>query len=221
MGKPAHVGLVARQTVESFRYHDIKLLFAGSVDQGLIARTEASSPADSRIVKGLHQRPVVAADELPAKSNLVVYRRLALAVGGVSRVDGCSLDHAASQSPSAKSGGSIWPPSRLSASLNICRAACRARCLTRTDSGACFPSWCRAPGRGASQRSGSGVVAGMWVPVVIDLGHTPELRPIRFDPQVMAPPADHPAKFTMCGFCSTSVMVLRGGIVLPCERGDD
>jgi hypothetical protein len=75
-----HVGLVARQTVESFRYHDIKFLIVGSLDQSLIPGTEASSPADSRIVKGLHQRPVVAADELPAKSNLVVYRRLALAV---------------------------------------------------------------------------------------------------------------------------------------------
>ena len=75
------VGLVARKAVESFRHHDIKLTLLRRLDQSLITGTEASSPADSGIMKGLHQRPVLAADELPAKSNLVVYRRLALAVG--------------------------------------------------------------------------------------------------------------------------------------------
>jgi hypothetical protein len=141
----------------------------------------------------------VAADELPAKPNLVVYRRLALAVGGVSRIDGCSLDHGAAQSPSSKFGGSVRPPSRLSASPNICRAACRARCLTRTDSGSCLPSWRRVPGRGASQRSGSGVVAAMWVPVVIHQRVSRCWNPIRADHHLAAPSATHCVNCTNLG----------------------
>ena len=100
---------------------------------------------------------------------------------------------------SAKSGGSISPPSRLSASLNICRAACRARCLTRTDSGSCVSSWRRAPGRGASQRNGSGVVAGMWVPVVIDQRVSRCWNPIRADHHLPAPSATHCVNCTNLG----------------------
>ena len=88
------IGLISRQPVKGFRHHDIKLPFAGSLDQGLIARTEARGPADRGVLKCLHQSPSFAGEEFPAKPDLVVYRRLALIIRRVSRLDGYPLAHA-------------------------------------------------------------------------------------------------------------------------------
>ena len=91
--QPGDIFLVARQPVQRLRQHDVEAAFACSRQHCLVTGAKAGGPGNSGVAVDLLQVPALGRDTLPAEPDLVLDRRLALAVTGIAGIDGNTGGH--------------------------------------------------------------------------------------------------------------------------------